>query len=424
MATATESSSHIMASATTVSDGLQVKTFAAMQHPNFRTYFAGQIVSLSGTWMQTVAQGWLIFHLTRNEFMLGLVACIAGLPALLLSPVAGVFIDRFPRRNTLLISNLLLMSVAFIMALLTFNDTIAIWHVLVLAVLTGIGNAIDAPSRQSIIADLVGQRDLNSGIVMNATMFNTSRVIGPALAGIILTQYGPAWCFLLNGISFLVVIGTLLALRIEHVSPRSTGFAPLARLKEGWQFASQHHIIAPLLLLAVISSALTTNISSILPAFADTVLHAPKDGFAILSTSTGIGAATAALLALVVSKYVRRGTIVGVMIVFTTLTTTLAANATTVPVAAVFFLGYGFGIILLFVTVNTLIQSHVPDAFRGRVMSLYTLTFFGVGPFGALVLGLLASLIGTPPAIMIYTLSGGLLSLLVVARVRQVIQLT
>jgi MFS family permease len=413
-----------MASVTSIGDGLQVKTFAAMQHPNFRIYFSGQIISLSGTWMQTVAQGWLIFHLTRDEFMLGLVACIAGLPALLLSPVAGVYIDRFPRRNTLLISNLILMTIALVMAVLTFTGSIATWHVLVLAALTGIGNAIDAPSRQSIIADLVGHRDLNSGIVMNATMFNTSRIIGPALAGIILTQYGAAWCFLLNGISFMVVITTLLLLRIEHERRGEGGFAPLARLREGWQFASLHPVVAPLLLLAFIASALTTNITQILPAFADTVLNAPRDGFAILSTATGIGAASAALSMLALSKRIKRGRIVTSMIVFTTITTTLAAASATVPVAAVFFAGYGFGIILLFVTVNTLIQSQVPDEFRGRVMSLYTLTFFGVGPFGALLLGLLARVIGTPTAIMTYTLLGGFLSLLVIARARRILQLS
>jgi MFS family permease len=413
-----------MASATSFSGGLQVKTFAAMQHPNFRIYFSGQLISLSGTWMQTVAQGWLIFHLTRDEFMLGLVACIAGLPALLLSPVAGVFIDRFPRRNTLLVSNLMLMTVALILAALTFNQSIATWHVLVLAVITGIGNAIDAPSRQSIIADLVGQRDLNSGIVLNATMFNVSRVIGPALAGLILTQYGPAWCFLINALSFIAVITTLLLLRLEPGRTQSSGFAPLARLREGWRFASRHPVIAPLLLLAIIASALTTNISQILPAFADTVLNAPRDGLAILSTATGVGCSIAALTMMTITRRVGRGRVVGVMLIFTALTTMLAAFATSIPVAALFFAGYGFGIILLFVTVNTLIQSQVPDEFRGRVMSLYTLTFFGVGPFGALLLGLLARLIGTPPAIALYAVIGGVLSLAVIARARRILQLT
>jgi MFS family permease len=413
-----------MASAASTHDGLQVKTFAAMQHPNFRIYFAGQLISLSGTWMQTVAQGWLIFHLTRDEFMLGLVACIAGLPALLLSPVAGVFVDRFPRRNTLILSNLLLMLVALILAALTFNQTIATWHVLALALLTGIANAVDAPSRQSIIADLVGHKDLNSGIVLNSTMFNISRIIGPAVGGVILYQFGPAWCFLLNALSFIAVITTLLLLRLKRNPPQNTTFAPLARLREGWQFARHHEVIAPLLILAVIASALTTNISQVMPAFADTVLDAPDAGLAILSTAAGVGSAIAALSMMTLSKRFGRGRVVTAMLVFTAISTTLAANMTEVWAAALFIACYGFGVILLFVTVNTLIQSQVPDAFRGRVLSLYTLTFFGVGPFGALLLGFLARYISTPTAMTLYAVLGGLLSLVVIARARHIIHLT
>lgn len=442
-----------MASLAQSSPGLQARTLSALQYPNFRLYFYGQLISLSGSWMQIVAQGWLVFNLTQSELWLGVVACAAGLPSLVLSPFAGVVVDRFSRRNILILSQTMQMILAFILAALTFAGVVQVWHIVTLAFLLGITNAVDAPSRQTIIADLVGKDHLSSGIALNSIMFNGSRVIGPAAAGIALTQVGPAWCFLLNGLSFLAVIAMLLIMQVNQTVKRSGNFNPLARLKEGLQFSRHHATIAPLLLLAVIASLFTVNIQTLMPAFADIVLHSPKVAYAAISTSVGAGAVVAAVLMAFLGRQFGRGRVVFVMAAFVPLIGIFVSQTTNVNLAA-FLMGlFGFGIILQFVTVNTLIQNEVPDAFRGRVMSLYTLTWFGVAPFGALGLGFLASGIGyqggrfisltdaglptlqnvmwgagihgigTPTAMTLYALIGGLISIIILLRSPRVRQL-
>jgi MFS family permease len=435
-----------MATLAQTQTGIKVSTLSALRYPNFRLYFVGQLISLSGTWMQTVAQGWLVFNLTQSELWLGVVACAAGLPSLILSPFAGVLVDRFPRRDILLLSQTVQMILAFILAALTFAGVVQVWHIVTLAFLLGVTNAIDAPSRQAIIVDLVGKDDLTSGITLNSIMFNGARVFGPAAAGIALVQFGPAWCFFLNGLSFLAVLFMLWVMRVNAPARRTADFAPLERLREGVRYSRQHPTIAPLLMLAGIASMFTVNISQLLPAYADHVLRSPKVAYASMSTAVGMGAVIAGVSMAILSRRFGRGKIVQAMIVWVT-TISILVTRTAVVDTAVLLMGlFGFGIILQFVTVNTLIQSEVPDEFRGRVMSLYTLTFFGVAPFGALILGFLASGIGghsgmvlglahtgllhlghvtweagirglgTPNAMALFALMGGLLSLYVMFR--------
>jgi MFS family permease len=363
-----------------------------------------------------VAQGWLVYHLTQSELALGIVACAAGVPALILSPVAGVMVERIPRRNILIFSQIYQMILAFVLAFLTATNMVQVWHIIVLAFLLGIINAIDAPARQTIIKDMVGTENLPSGIALNAIMFNASRVVGPAAAGIALTQLGPAWCFFVNGLSFLAVIFMLIIIKVQTLVAKNDQFAPLARLREGLAFARHHATIRPLLLLAINASLFTVNISTLLPAFADTVLHSPKEGFAALSTATGIGAVIAAMLIPIAGRRFGRGRVVTVMGIFTTLACIVVSQTSDATIATIFMGIYGFAIIMQFTTVNTLIQSEVPDEFRGRVISLYTLSWFGVSPFGALALGLVAQLIGAPIAILIYSIIGGVLGGIVALR--------
>jgi MFS family permease len=410
--------------ASAVSPGLRAGTLTALRYPNFRLYFVGQLISLSGSWMQIVAQGWLVFHLTQSELWLGLVACAAGLPSLVLSPVAGVLVDRIPRRRVLLFSQSAQMVLALILAGLTFANTVQVWHIMLLAFLLGVVNAIDAPSRQAIIVDLVGHDSLSSGIALNSFMFSVGRIFGPAAAGIALTQVGPAWCFLLNGLSFMAVIAMLMVMEIKTKPSGNTEFAPLKQLKEGLNFARYHPTILPLLLLAITTSLLTANIVTLMPAFADTVLYSPKEGYAAISTATGIGSALAGVSMAKFGRRFGRGWVVTAMSLWVTLVCLLMSTVTTVWLAAALMGLYGFGIILEFVTVNTLIQSQVPDHFRGRVMSLYTLTWFGLAPFGALVMGFLASSIGTPAAIAVFTVIGGALSIGILLRWSGVRQLS
>ncbi|MCC6897194.1 MAG: MFS transporter [Anaerolineae bacterium] len=394
----------------------RVHNFSAFQFPNFRLYFIGQTISISGSWMQIVAQGWLVFELTKNELWLGLVACAAGLPSLILSPLAGVLVERIHTRKLLLITQTMQMFLALALALLTFSNTVQVWHIMVLAFLLGITNAIDAPSRQAIVADLVDREHLPSGIAMNSIIFNLSRVIGPVIGGILLTKVGPAWCFLINGLSFIAVLFTLYKMQVA-IRPRTLmAFAPIKQLKEGLQFARKHHTIAPLLLLAVAAALFTNNISTLLPAFADTVLHSPKEAYADITTAIGVGAVIAGLIMNLMGKWLGRGRVVGLMVIFVTISA-FAFSTTATETPAIIFAGlYGFGIILQFVTVNTLIQSEVPDAFRGRVLSLYTLSWFGIAPFGALLMGGVASVIGTPTTIGLTAVLGGMMSIFVLLR--------
>ncbi|HEX2908891.1 MAG TPA: MFS transporter, partial [Phototrophicaceae bacterium] len=388
--------------------GLQTNTLAALRYPNFRLYFVGQLISLSGSWMQIIAQGWLVFQLTQSELWLGLVSCAAGIPALVLSPFAGVLVDRFPRRRILLFTQTAQMALALTLSVLTFTGLVQVYHVLILAFLLGITNALDAPSRQTIIIDLVGHDDLTSGIALNSIIFNGSRAIGPAVAGIVLTQVGPAWCFFFNGLSFLAVIFMLLIMQMQPIIKPTGRLAPIRRLKEGLWFSRRHPTIAPILLLAVAASLFTGNLMTLFPAFADTVLKSPAEGYATMSTAFGLGAVGAGALMTVLGKRFGRGPVITAMIVIVTLLSPLISRLTTIESAAAFAVIFGFVLILQLVTMNTLLQSVVPDEFRGRVLSLYTLTFFGVAPFGALGLGALASVIGTPAAMTIYALAGGL----------------
>lgn len=401
---------------TTAQPPTPVRTFAAFRYYNFRLYFGGQLVSTSGTWMQIVAQGWLVFNITQSEIWLGVVSCVAGLPALFLSPFAGVLVERSPRHRILIATQTAQMLLAFILAWLTFANVVQVWHVVLLSFLLGVTNAIDAPARQALVVDMVGRQDLSSGISLTSVMYNASRVFGPTAAGIALVQFGPAWCFFLNGLSFVAVIISLLAMRIERETKLVGSFAPLIQLREGLSFARQHLTIAPLLWLATVGSIFGFNVWTLLPAYAEKVLNSPKEGYAALSTANGIGAVIAAALVTWLGARFGRGRVVSLMSIVAALATLALSRTAIISVALVFTVIAGFSLILQFVTMNTLIQSEVPDEFRGRVMSLYTLTFFGLAPFGSLALGFIAEAIGTPNALALCGIASGILTAIILVR--------
>lgn len=403
----------------------QIKTqlhntpFTALSHPNFRLYFTGQLVSVSGTWMQVVAQGWLVFHLTQSELWLGVVACAAGVPSLLLSPFAGVIVDRLPRRKILIVTQTVQMLLAFILAVLAFTQTVQVWHIVALAFCLGAANMFDAPARQSFIVEMVGREDLPNGIALNSTMVSLARVVGPAAAGLALASWGAGWCFLINGVSFLAVIGSLLAIKVAQPNRAKGQLAPLRQLREGLAFARRHETITPLLLLAAVGSLFVINIMTLLPAFADRALHSPIDGYAALSTAQGGGAVFAGVAFGFLTRRFGRGRVMGTMMLFTCLMMLLVSRVTT-TVPAVILMGLaGFGLIFQFVCINTMIQTEVSDELRGRILSLYTLTLFGMAPFGALALGMIAGRIGTPDAMALYAVVSGSLSLVILTRAKK-----
>ena len=352
--------------------------------------------------MQSVAQQVVVYQLTNSELALGLVACAQGLPSLLLTPFAGVIVEQVPRRRILVMTQSLMMILAFILAALQFAGLTQVWHIVVLSLGLGVANALDAPARQAFVVEMVGREQLTSGIVLNAIMFNTGRVIGPALGGIALVQVGPAWCFLLNGASFIAVIASLLLMEVVSIKHAVQNMAFWDTLKEGLAFVSTHHSIRPLLLLSAMNSVFGLTFAVLLPAFADQVLHSPVNGTAALLTAEGIGAVLAGIVVAQANNRGRRGTILFICAILGPLSMILfAVNSSNVP--ALILAGCaGLFMICQFILMNTLIQVVVPNEFRGRVMSLYTLTFFGLTPFSSLAIGVLAQNLGTPPAILLY----------------------
>ncbi|NWF69418.1 MAG: MFS transporter [Chloroflexi bacterium] len=399
---------------TAVSRRLQHSAFVALTVPNFRLYFLTQLVSISGTWMQKVAHGWLVFYLTRSELWLGLVACAAGIPALLLSPFAGVVVDRFSKRQILIFTQSAQMTLAFVLAVLVFADTVQVWHIVLLSFLSGTMDALDAPARQSFIVELVGREYLTSGITLNSIVFNIARIFGPTAAGIALVNWGAGWCFFLNGLSFLAVIAGLIIMDIAHRAPpvRKAGF--WQQLSQGLRYSRDHAVIGPILLLSMMSSIFVVNMMTLMPAFADLVLNSPKEGFATLSAAHGLGAVAAGLLVTWLHERFKRGVIVASMCILTPALLFAISITSSLWLSALVIAFIGFSIILQFITMNTIIQTSVPDEFRGRILSLYTLTFFGIAPLGALVLGFVADQIGTTNALALYALLGGILSSIIV----------
>jgi MFS family permease len=398
-------------------------TFAALRSINFRIYFGGQLVSLSGTWMQNIAQGFLVFSMTRSEAMLGLVALAMGLPSVLLAPISGVIIERFPRRKLLLAVVTLQMLLAVIMTFLTATGLVEVWHIVLLAFLLGCVNAFDAPTRLSFVVEMVGKEDLQSGIALNSVMNSATRVVGPTLAGILLVQFGVVMCFLLNALSFVAVIISLVVMKVPHARAPERSTRPLAMLREGFGYVRHDRDVAPLLLLASIGGLLIVPLIQILPAFADVVLNSPKEGYAALSAAQGLGSVISGLTVGTVVALIGRGRVIVLGAALASVTMIGMASQTLVFPAAVFCALTGVAMVTYFVNINTQIQLTVPDAFRGRVSSLYTLSFIGMTPFGSLLLGVLAESFGTPTALSIYGVAIALLAGVVLLRYPHVVRL-
>jgi MFS family permease len=395
-------------------------TFTALRHPNFRLYFFGQLVSISGLWMQQVAQGWLVFQLTHSELALGLVACAAGIPSLLLSPFAGVIVDRTPRRVLIFFTQFSLMILAFALAYLVFAGTVQVWHIMLVSFLSGLTNALDAPARQAFIKDMVGPEDMSSGITLNSLTANGSRVIGPTLAGLALATVGAGWCFFLNGATFLAVLISLVIMTVPNRVPGVGRGSALKQMREGLSYSRAHATILPLLLLAAVSATFSINTITLLPAFADVILHQPVDALSIMSTAQGVGAVIAGLLLAMLVNRLGRGMVAGVMVLMMPVSMLLLSLTANTGLAAIFMGLFGFSLVLFFVNCNTMIQMIVPDHYRGRVMSLFTLTFMGLTPFGALAVGLLAQETSTPGALAVFGAIDGALVLYILSRWRGV----
>lgn len=380
----------------------RIDTFRALQHRNFRLYLFGQLVSLAGTWMQIVAQGWLVYQLSGSEAMLGLVGFASAIPALIVTPWAGVIVDQVRKRDLIIATQTSAMLLAFVLAILTFTGVVEVWHIIVLSALLGVVNAFDGPARQAFVVEMVGSQDLPNAIALNSMTFNAARVVGPAFGGILLATVGATWCFTFNGFSFLAVIVSLLMMQLSSARATGNRRSPWQQLKSGLQYAGGEPVLKGLLLLSLSFSTFGIAYSTVLPSFVDRILSAGAAGFGMLTAASGIGAVTGAFLVATFGDRSRRGQwLFSAAMGFPIVLGIFAFNRS-FPLALVLAVLLGVGFMLQFTLINTLLQTRVANEMRGRVMSLYTLTFFGFTPFGNLALGALSEAIGMPAAITLF----------------------
>jgi len=362
--------------------------------------------------MQTVAQYWLIYRLTGSGALLGLLGFVGQMPIFVLSPVAGLVADRWPRRRVVIATQTSSMLLAFILATLTMTGRITgrlgVQEIIGLATLLGIVNAFDVPARQSFLIEMVGREDLLNAIALNSSMFNLARVAGPAIAGFVVAIVGEGWCFLLNGVSYLAVIAGLFMMRIQKTTRVHDGAAPLEKLREGFRFARQTKPIRAILTLVALVSFMALPYTVLVPIFAVRILHGGASVYGALMGAVGVGAMFGALV--LATRQQLRG--LGNVVAYSA--TGLGASLVLFSASHWYWISFailvlsGFTMMMQFTASNTLIQAMVPDQLRGRVMSLYAMMFLGMTPFGSLLAGYLADHIGAPVTVAL----GGLASCL------------
>jgi MFS family permease len=377
------------------------QTFAALQHRNFNLWFRGQIISLMGTWMQQTAQGYLIFELTRSPAYLGYVGFAAGVPAWLFTLYGGVIADRFDRRKLLLITQTSMMILAFILAGLVFSGLVQPWHILVLAFALGVANAFDAPARLAIVSEMVAREDLTNAIALNATMFNTGSAVGPAVAGLAYALIGPAWCFMLNGLSFIGVIAALLLMKIAPRSIAARRGSAWNELMEGMRYIAASSTIRTLILLVSITALFGISSTTLFPAWAVSILGGDATTTGLLQSARGVGALASALMIASLGRFKFKGRLLALGSIAFPLLMLAFAFVRWIPLTLLVLVGSGVAIILVMNLANALVQTLAPDELRGRIMAIYSLTFFGLMPVGALWAGAAAEVAGEPIAVIL-----------------------
>jgi MFS family permease len=371
------------------------------RHRNYRLFFGGQSISLLGTWMTRIATGWLVYRLTGSAFLLGLVSFWGQIPTLVLTPLAGVLVDRWDRHRILVVTQVLSLLQSAALAVLTLAGIITIPQVLVLQTLQGVIHAFDTPARQAFVVQLVeDRRDLPNAIALNSSMVNVSRILGPSLAGIVIAFVGEGWCFAIDSVSYVAVIGSLLAMRVTRAAPAAPESRLLEELRTGFTYvASSPALRTPLLLLAVVSAA-GVPYAVLMPVMATEVLDGGPNLYGALMTAAGAGSLLGALY------LASRHSVVGLgrVIVAATLTFGLGlgvfALSSNVWLSLAVLPLVGGGFMVQMAATNTILQTIVEEKFRGRVMAYYTMAFLGAAPIGSLVAGFVAERFGAPMAIL------------------------
>lgn len=376
----------------------RTKTFRALRYRNFRLFWYGQLISLIGTWMQSVAQQWLVYRITDSASKLGIVAAAGSIPVLLFSLWAGVLVDRLPKRTVIMMTQLSAMLLAFVLAALVYLNLVQFWHVVVLATILGCVNTIDMPARQAFVPEMVGAErdDLANAIALNSSIFNGARVIGPAVAGLLVAAVGEAMAFTINGVSYMAVIAGLLMMRVPRAESHAAHRAPIAELMEGLRYALRDPLKRVLFGALAIQTIFGTLHITLMPVFARDVFTVSSgylaDGevrLGLLLGVYGLGALTAALSIASLGDRTKAGTRIMLGLFLYPVAFILFSFAPSLWIAApLLFIG-GWAMITLLATANTLMQTTTPDALRGRVMSLYTLVLVGFMPIASLLAGFL-----------------------------------
>jgi MFS family permease len=369
------------------------QTFRALRHRNFRLFAAGQIVSLVGTWMQTVAQAWLVYRLTHSELLLGTAWFCTQIPVFAFGALGGLAADRYSRHRLVVVTQILSMFQALALAALTLSGKVQVPQIMVLAVVLGTINAFDMPGRQSLIIEMTSKDDLLNAISLNSAIFNGARVVGPAVAGLLVAAFGEGVCFLLNGVSFLAVIGCLLAMRLPKFQRRAQD-SPWAHLAAGFKYVHGHRAVRTLLgMMAAITIAGMPALV-LMPFFADAIFHRGSRGMGILMGAMGAGAVAGTLvlawrarLSTLPQVIFRSALLLGAGFCFFAWSNVFYYSLAAMPLI-------GYSVMRQMASANTLIQTLIPDEFRGRTMAFYTMTVVGLGPVGSLAAGALAHAYG------------------------------
>ena len=380
---------------------MKIEAFRALRHPNFRLFFCGQSISLVGTWITRLATAWLVYRLTGSSLLLGVVSFAGQIPTFLVAPLAGVWVDHWDRRRVLLVTQVLAAVQSLLLAGLTLAGIITIWEIVWLSVFQGLINAFDMPGRQSFLVQMVnGRTDLSNAIALNSTMVNGARLLGPALAGITIAAVGEGYCFLIDGLSYFAVIASLLAMKIESGAVPKSSAGMLARLKEGWTYVSTFAPIRSVMVLFAVVSFMGVPYTVLMPVFATKVLHGGPHTLGFLMGAAGVGSIISALtLAAQIGAWAVQGD-------------SDDGGAVRRRADRLFFsrnywlslviLGVtGFGMMQQFAASSTVIQTIVDEDKRGRVMSYWTMAYMGASPFGGLLAGSLAPVIGAPGTVLL-----------------------
>jgi MFS family permease len=373
----------------------------ALSHRNYRLFFAGQGTSLVGTWITRVATSWLVYRLTGSAAALGIVGFAGQIPTFVLAPFAGVWADRWSRYRVLVVTQVLSMLQSFALAWLALAGTITVTRIIFLSAFQGIINAFDTPARQAFVVDMVEDRaDLANAIALNSSMVNGARLVGPSVAGVLIAVAGEGWCFLLDGISYVAVIASLLMMRLAAAKPRASEKRVLVELREGFRYAFGFAPIRSVLLLITLISLMGMPYTVLMPLMAATVLHGGPHTLGFLMGATGIGALGGAVYLASRRTVLGLGRVISVSAVLFGCGLIAFSLSRTLALSLVLMIVTGTGFMVQLASSNTVIQTIVREEMRGRVMAFYTMAFMGTAPFGSLMAGGLAARIGAPHTIL------------------------